>query len=172
MSTLCSCSPMRKTLQCRLSSRSSSAEYSCTDSTPFWSSSVLFGLGRSSERRTSGQSSRPGHELRYHLTRSLAGFYRFPLMRFNRLATKAHLLPFIWISCILLEQTPAITRRHLETSACRAFAVDSRRHIKRMIIGLQHAEMEEIKTATMNQSCCFQLGLAPVFCLFPKHQKH
>lgn len=61
MSTRCSCSPMRNTLQRRLSSRSSSGEYSCTVSTPFWSSSVPLGLGRSSERRTSGQSSQPGH---------------------------------------------------------------------------------------------------------------
>lgn len=76
MSTRCSCSPMRNTLQRRLSSRSSSGEYSCTVSTPFWSSSVPLGLGRSSERRTSSQSSQPGHaqlpgnELGYNLTRS------------------------------------------------------------------------------------------------------
>lgn len=51
MSTLCSWSPMRNTLQRRPSSLSSETEYSWTDSTPFCSSSVVFGLGRSSKKK-------------------------------------------------------------------------------------------------------------------------
>lgn len=54
MSTLCSWSPMRNTLQRRPSSLSSKAEYCWTDSTPFWSSSVVLGLGRSSKMNTPG----------------------------------------------------------------------------------------------------------------------
>lgn len=51
ISTLWSWSPIRNTLQRRPSSCSSEAENSGTDWTPFWSSSVALGLGRSSETR-------------------------------------------------------------------------------------------------------------------------
>lgn len=52
ISTLWSWSPIWKSLHRRPSSRSSDAEYSWTVSTPFWSSSVVFGLGRSSEQES------------------------------------------------------------------------------------------------------------------------
>lgn len=51
ISTLWSWSPIRKILHLRPSSRSSDAEYSFTDSTPFCSISVVFGLGRSSKEK-------------------------------------------------------------------------------------------------------------------------
>lgn len=90
MSTLCSCSPMRNTLQRRLSSLSSAAEYSCTDFIPFWSSSVVLGLGRSSERRGVHSSPHGYRQLpRRNLARSFKHLYGWflaiPLMHVNQL---------------------------------------------------------------------------------------
>lgn len=195
MSTLCSCSPMRNTLQRRLSSRSSSAENSCTDSTPFWSSSVLLGLGRSSERRTSGQSLRPGHpqlprdELGYNLTRPLkhlyGPFYRFPLMRFNRLASIAHLLLFhldfmhsVGINTsnhsatfpnFCLQNISQWMDANMVTMSCwQQWWVTLKR--RSFISNMQKCRRNE--NCDVNQRIRFHLWLAPVFSLFPKHQKH
>lgn len=92
MSTRCSCSPMRNTLQRRLSSLSSEAEYSCTDFIPFWSSSVVLGLGRSSERRgvhswPHGHLQLPGGKLAPSFKHLYGWFLEIPLMHVNRLVS-------------------------------------------------------------------------------------
>lgn len=143
MSTLCSCSPMRNTLQRRLSSRSSLAEYSCTDSTPFWSSSVLLGLGRSSEGRARGQSSRPGRapaqfdpvtQTSYWLI-----FIGCPLMRINRLPSKAHLLLFLFGFHAFCWNQQRETLVQLSKHLPAAY-MWMRRHGKMMIVGLKRAK--------------------------------